>query len=152
MPPKKVEIFISMEDWAKNNVLTLLKPIEISWQPQDYLPDPTSDGFIEQVNELRKRIGDIPDEYFVALVGDMITEEALPTYQTRINSTKFFQDETGVDNTPWAIWTRAWSAEENRHGDLFNKYIFPFQKSGHETNREDNSVLDSVRNIRYAIF
>ena len=52
MPPKKVEIFKSIEDWAKNTVLTLLKPIEICWQPQDSLPDPTPNGFIEQVNEL----------------------------------------------------------------------------------------------------
>ncbi|XP_075660944.1 stearoyl-[acyl-carrier-protein] 9-desaturase, chloroplastic-like isoform X2 [Castanea sativa] len=124
MPPKKVEIFKSMENWARNNVLTLLKPVKECWQPQDFLPNPTSDGFIEQVHELRKRTRDIPDEYFVALVGDMITEEALPTYQTRINSTKCFHDETGVDNTPWAIWARAWSAEENRHGDLLNKYLF----------------------------
>ena len=100
MPPKAVEIFKSMEDWAKNNVLTLLKPIEKCWQPQDFLPDPTADGFIEQVNELRKRTRDIPDKYFAALVGDMITKEALPTYQTQINSTKNFHDETGVDNTP----------------------------------------------------
>ncbi|XP_030938737.1 stearoyl-[acyl-carrier-protein] 9-desaturase, chloroplastic-like [Quercus lobata] len=124
MLPKTVEIFKSMEAWAKNNVLTLLKPVEECWQPQDFLPDPTSDGFVEQVNELRKRTRDIPDEHFVALVGDMIIEEALPTYQTRINSTENFHDEMGVDNTPWAIWTRAWSAEENRHGDLLNKYLF----------------------------
>ncbi|KAK9997504.1 hypothetical protein SO802_022190 [Lithocarpus litseifolius] len=124
VPPKKVEIFKSMEDWAKNNVLTILKPVEECWQPQDFLPDLASDGFIEQVYELRERTRDIPDEYFVALVGDMITEEALLTYQTRINSTEIFHDETGVDNTPWAIWTRAWSAEENRHGDLLNKYLF----------------------------
>ncbi|KAM4113718.1 hypothetical protein ACJW30_04G017400 [Castanea mollissima] len=124
MLPKTIEIFKSMEDWAKNNVLTLLKPVEKCWQPQDFLPDPTSDGFIEQVDELRKRTRDLPDEYFVALVGNMITEEALPTYQARLNSTKIVHDETGADNTPWAIWARAWSAEENRHGDLLNKYLF----------------------------
>ena len=45
---KKVEIFKSMEDWAKNSVLTLLKPIEECWQLKDFLPDPTSDKFIEQ--------------------------------------------------------------------------------------------------------
>ncbi|GMY32724.1 stearoyl-[acyl-carrier-protein] 9-desaturase, chloroplastic-like isoform X4 [Fagus crenata] len=124
MPAEKVEIFKSMEDWARNNVLTLLKPVEQCWQPQDFLPNPTLDGFVEQVHELRQRTRDIPDDYFVVLVGDMITEEALPTYQTRINSTEIFHDETGVDITPWAIWARAWSAEENRHGDLLNKYLF----------------------------
>ncbi|KAK9997508.1 hypothetical protein SO802_022194 [Lithocarpus litseifolius] len=128
MLPKTIEIFKYMEDWAKNNFLTLLKPVEECWQPQDFLPDPTSDGFIEQVNELRKRTRVIPNEYFVALVGDMITEDALPTYQARINSTANFHDETSLDNKPWAIWTRAWSAEENRHGDLLNKYLFLSEK------------------------
>ncbi|KAG6732819.1 hypothetical protein I3842_01G196100 [Carya illinoinensis] len=124
MPPEKVEIFKSMEDWARRNVLTLLKPVEQSWQPQDFLPDPTSDGFVEQVNELRKRTKDIPNDYFVVLVGDMITEEALPTYHATINGTEIYHDETGVDKTPWATWAKGWSAEENRHGDLLNKYLF----------------------------
>ena len=149
MPPKAVEIFKSMEDWAKNNVLTLLKPIEKCWQPQDFLSDPTSDGFIEQVNELRKRTGDIPDEYFVALVGDMITKEALPTYQTQINSTKNFHDETGVDNTPWAIWARAWSAEENRHGDLLNKYLFLSGKVDMKQIEKTTQYLIGLGIVRY---
>ncbi|MCD7455494.1 hypothetical protein HAX54_028336 [Datura stramonium] len=34
--------------------------------------------------ELRERCKEIPDGYFVALVGDMITEVALPTYQTML--------------------------------------------------------------------
>ncbi|XP_059457671.1 stearoyl-[acyl-carrier-protein] 9-desaturase, chloroplastic-like [Corylus avellana] len=124
MLPEKVEIFKSMEEWVRSDILTLLKPIEKSWQPQDFLPNPTSYGFIEQLNELRERTKDIPDDYFVVLVGDMITEEALPTYQALINGTKIFHDETGSDNTPWATWARGWSAEENRHGDLLNKYLY----------------------------
>ena len=48
MPHKKVEKFKSMEDLAKNNVLTLLKPVEEYWQPQDFLPNRTLDRFIEQ--------------------------------------------------------------------------------------------------------
>ena len=50
----------------------------------------------------------------------MITEETLPTYHARINGTEIFHDQTGIDETPWAIW----SAEENRHGDLLNKYLY----------------------------
>merc|ERR1712224_457573 len=30
----------------------------------------------------------------------------------------------GASNTPWAQWTRQWTAEENRHGDLMNKYLW----------------------------
>lgn len=124
MPPQKIEIFKSIEGWAENNILTLLKPVEKCWQPQDFLPDPTSDGFHDQVTELRERAKELPDDYFVVLVGDMITEEALPTYQTMLNTLDGVRDETGASLTPWAVWTRAWTAEENRHGDLLNKYLY----------------------------
>jgi len=125
MPPQKLEIFKSMENWAEENLLVLLKPVESCWQPQDFLPEPESDGFYEQVKELRERARELPDDYFVVLVGDMITEEALPTYQTMLNTLDGgIRDETGASLTPWAIWTRAWTAEENRHGDLLNKYLY----------------------------
>ncbi|XP_010524345.1 PREDICTED: stearoyl-[acyl-carrier-protein] 9-desaturase 2, chloroplastic isoform X2 [Tarenaya hassleriana] len=122
--PEKLEIFNSMEKWADQNLLAYLKPVEDSWQPQDFLPEPESDGFYEQVRELRNRAREIPDDYLVVLVGDMITEEALPTYQTTLNTLDGVKDETGGSLTPWAIWTRAWTAEENRHGDLLNKYLY----------------------------
>ncbi|KAK6146360.1 hypothetical protein DH2020_020229 [Rehmannia glutinosa] len=124
MPPQKIEIFKSMEDWAETNILVHLKPVEKCWQPQDFLPDPASDGFQDQIKELRERAKEIPDDYFVVLVGDMITEEALPTYQTMLNTLDGVRDETGASPTSWAIWNRAWTAEENRHGDLLNKYLY----------------------------
>lgn len=124
LPPEKREIFDSLQDWAEENILVLLKPVEKCWQPNDFLPDPSSEGFEEQVRELRKRTKELPDDYFVVLVGDMITEEALPTYQTMLNTLDSVRDETGASLTPWAIWTRAWTAEENRHGDLLNKYLY----------------------------
>ncbi|KAJ6846639.1 stearoyl-[acyl-carrier-protein] 9-desaturase, chloroplastic-like isoform X1 [Iris pallida] len=124
MPLEKIEIFKSLEDWAQNNVLIHLKPVEKCWQPQDFLPDSASDGFYDEVKELRERAKEIPDDYFVCLVGDMITEEALPTYQTMLNTLDGVRDETGASPTSWAVWTRAWTAEENRHGDLLNKYLY----------------------------
>ncbi len=54
----------------------------------------------------------------------MITEEALPTYMTMLNTLDGVRDETGASQTPWGIWTRAWTAEENRHGDIMNKYMY----------------------------
>ncbi|GAB4859131.1 Stearoyl-[acyl-carrier-protein] 9-desaturase 7, chloroplastic [Ancistrocladus abbreviatus] len=124
MPSEKIEIFKSLENWAEQNILVHLKPVEKSWQPQDFLPDPASEGFDEQVKELRERAKEIPDDYYVVLVGDMITEEALPTYQTMLNTLDGVRDETGASLTSWAVWTRAWTAEENRHGDLLNKYLY----------------------------
>ncbi|CAH2035529.1 unnamed protein product [Thlaspi arvense] len=54
----------------------------------------------------------------------MITEDALPTYQTMINTLDGVRDETGVSESAWAKWTRAWTAEENRHGDLLRTYLY----------------------------
>ncbi|KAF7008928.1 hypothetical protein CFC21_023573 [Triticum aestivum] len=124
LPAQKQEIFDSLQSWARDNLLNLLKPVEKSWQPQDFLPDPSSEGFYDEVKELRERAKEIPDDYFVCLVGDMVTEEALPTYQTMLNTLDGVRDETGASPTAWAVWTRAWTAEENRHGDLLNKYMY----------------------------
>ncbi|KAH1114244.1 hypothetical protein J1N35_007622 [Gossypium stocksii] len=126
MPPEKQEIFKSLENWATQNVLPLLKPVKECWQPQTFLPDPALPlgEFNEQVKVLRQRTADLPDEYFVVLVGDMITEEALPTYQTMINTLDGVRDDTGASSSPWAIWTRAWTAEENRHGDLLKTFLY----------------------------
>ncbi|KAI9186269.1 hypothetical protein LWI28_015590 [Acer negundo] len=124
MSPQKMEIFKSLESWAEQNMLMHLKPVEKCWQPSDYLPEPESEEFYEQVLELRKSFRELPDEYLVVLVGDMITEEALPTYQSIMNSLDGVRDETGASLSPWAVWIRAWTAEENRHGDLLNKYLY----------------------------
>lgn len=71
-----------------------------------------------QVAELRNRTAGLPDDYLVTLVGDMITEEGLPTYMTMLNTLDGVRDETGASSSPWAQWTRKWTAEENRHGAL----------------------------------
>lgn len=122
--PEKLELFKSLEGWASETLLPYLKPVEKCWQPQDFLPDPAAEDFLDQVKELRERSLCLPDDYMVCLVGDMITEEALPTYQTMLNTLDGSRDETGASPTPWGVWTRAWTAEENRHGDLLNKYLY----------------------------
>jgi acyl-[acyl-carrier-protein] desaturase len=60
-------------------------------------------------------------DLFAVLIGDTVTEEALPTYEA------WLVDLEGVDQknmTGWSQWVRAWTAEENRHGDLLNKYLY----------------------------
>ncbi|GAB4845104.1 Stearoyl-[acyl-carrier-protein] 9-desaturase 6, chloroplastic [Ancistrocladus abbreviatus] len=126
LPPAKAEIFKSLEGWATQHVLPLLKPVEKCWQPQDFLPDPSqpSDAFTEEVRALRERTAELSDEYFVVLVGDMITEDALPTYQSMLNTLDGVRDDSGASPSPWATWTRCWTAEENRHGDLLRTYLY----------------------------
>ncbi|KAK9806086.1 hypothetical protein WJX72_000534 [[Myrmecia] bisecta] len=119
-----IEAIESMSGWAETNLIPLLKPVDQSWQPSDYLPDSMTDEYEEQVAELRRSARELPDDYLVALAGDMITEEALPSYMNMLNTLEKTRDESGADPTPWARWTRAWTAEENRHGDLLNKYMY----------------------------
>ncbi|MCO5602661.1 hypothetical protein L7F22_056797 [Adiantum nelumboides] len=124
MKQERFEMFRSLERWAEENVLPYLKPVDRSWQPQDFLPEPSGEAFEEEVRELRRRCQELPPAYLVCLVGDMITEEALPTYQSLLNSLDGVHDETGNSPSPWARWIRAWTAEENRHGDLLHKYLY----------------------------
>ncbi|HEV7782479.1 MAG TPA: acyl-ACP desaturase, partial [Chitinophagaceae bacterium] len=80
---------------------------------------------MEQVALLRKRTDTIPPEVISSLVGNMITEEALPNYQSFFNLLKGVNEEGNMASTNgWVSWSRSWTAEENRHGDLLNKYLY----------------------------
>ena len=120
----RFEVIKSMEGFVEENLPSLLKPVSESWQPSDFLPDLTKDDWRKEILEFRNRAKDLPDDVLVVLVGDMVTEEALPTYQTWLNRLQGVKDPTGASNSPWARWSRGWTAEENRHGDLLNKYLY----------------------------
>ena len=105
-------------------VMPLLKAVPKCWQPADFLPPSEDPDFMDKLVQLRSRAANLPDDYLVVFVGDMITEEALPTYMSMLNTLDGVRDETGASLTPWAQWTRQWTAEENRHGDVMNKYIY----------------------------
>lgn len=45
---------------------------------------------------MRERTACLPLDYLVVLVGDMITEEALPTYMAMLNTLDGVRDETGT--------------------------------------------------------
>ena len=102
-------------------VAEYLKDIDTNWQPSDMLPDTSSENFPEELKELQSQCKELPYDYLAVLVGDIITEEALPTYQS------WLTDVTGIDKMKpegWSKWVRMWSAEENRHGDLLNKFVY----------------------------
>ncbi len=104
--------------------LKLLLPVGKIWQPSDMLPDLTRDDWIEQVNALRKGSSGLSDGVLVVLVGNTVTEEALPAYMTWLNRVDAIRDETGADLTPWAQWIRGWTAEEKRHDTALDHYLY----------------------------
>jgi acyl-[acyl-carrier-protein] desaturase len=105
-----------------NSLVTeFLKPIETNWQPADLLPDSTSETFFADIKALQECARELPYDYMAVLVGDTITEEALPTYES------WLMDVVGIEQGEpqgWSRWVRGWTAEENRHGDLLNKYLY----------------------------
>ena len=102
-----------------------LKPIDTNWQPSDLLPDSRNPEFIDQIKEIQELAKDMNYDLLTVLIGDTITEEALPTYES------WLMDVDGVNQqynngepNGWSKWVRGWTAEENRHGDLLNKYLY----------------------------
>jgi len=123
MPQKNVrlEVMQFLEKDVDKFVDEFLIPVEKIWQPSDMLPNSESEVFFEEVKELREIAKDLPYDFWVVLVGDTITEEALPTYES------WLMDVEGIDNVErngWSRWVRQWTGEENRHGDLLNKYLY----------------------------
>jgi acyl-[acyl-carrier-protein] desaturase len=117
----RLEVMQFLEKNVDNFVDQFLIPVEKIWQPSDLLPNSEDEKFIDEVIELREIAKDLPYDFWVVLVGDTITEEALPTYES------WLMEVEGVDNegnNGWSKWVRQWTGEENRHGDLLNKYLY----------------------------
>ncbi len=117
----RLEVMQFLENKVDTFVEQYLIPVETIWQPSDFLPNSESDTFFEEVRELREIAKDLPYDFWVAMVGDTITEEALPTYES------WLMQVEGVDNLErngWSKWVRQWTGEENRHGDVLNKYLY----------------------------
>ena len=58
---------------------SFLIPAEKIWQPTDFLPNSQKDNFIEEIKEIQEISKELDDDFWVVLVGDTITEEALTT-------------------------------------------------------------------------
>ena len=115
------EVMRHLEKYMLEKMSDYLKPIDTNWQPSDFLPDSTRDSFFSEIKDLQENAKDLSYDLLAVLIGDTITEEALPTYESWLSMVDdISRDEQGG----WMKWVRHWTAEENRHGDLLNKYLY----------------------------
>ncbi|MEI8198204.1 MAG: acyl-ACP desaturase [Phycisphaerae bacterium] len=117
---RQLAVLQSMQDFVGAH-LHWLAPVAKAWQPSNYLPDLTAADWHEQLQSFRQAAAGISDEMLIILVGNMVTEEALPNYAVTLNL--IAQEHVGDSPRPWSQWLRGWTAEENRHGDLLNAYL-----------------------------
>lgn len=115
------EVMAYLEPFMLNEMSEYLKPVEQMWQPADFLPDSSRSTFFEEVRDLQESAKELPYDLVAVLIGDTITEEALPTYESWLT---MVEDVEKNEQGGWMKWVRAWTAEENRHGDLLNKYLY----------------------------
>ncbi len=117
----RLEVMETIEQSMDELLCKYLRPIEENWQPSDLLPDSREPGFLEEIEEIQALAKEMSYDLFAVLIGDTVTEEALPTFEA------WLVDLEGIDQknmNGWSQWVRAWTAEENRHGDLLNKYLY----------------------------
>ncbi|MEO1011472.1 MAG: acyl-ACP desaturase [Bacteroidota bacterium] len=125
MPEKNIrlEVMQAIEPQVEGFMDSFLIPIQDIWQPSDFLPDSQSDNFQDDIEQLREESKELGYDFWVTMVADTITEEALPTYESWLMDVEGInQHEEGGNG--WSKWVRAWTAEENRHGDVLNKYLY----------------------------
>ena len=121
LPSSRIEVMKFIGEKIDSFVDEFLKPIDTNWQPADLLPDATSENFFQEVKLLQESCRELPYDYMAVLVGDTITEEALPTYESWLMGVEGVNQQ---ETAGWSKWVRWWTAEENRHGDLLNKYLY----------------------------
>ena len=123
MIPERMAVMYDLEP-AVEALLPTLRPVEDCWQPSDVLPDMGREGWREELDGLREEASRLTDEMLVVLVGNVVTEEALPSYLAALNRFGGMTDKTGTETHAWARWSRMWTAEEKRHGDVTRTYLY----------------------------
>ncbi|HVV55847.1 MAG TPA: acyl-ACP desaturase [Mucilaginibacter sp.] len=118
---KRREVMKHIEKYMLEKINEFLRPADAIWQPSDLLPDSSRESFFSEIKELQESAAGLSYDLIAVLIGDTITEEALPTYESWLT---MVQGVSKDEDSGWMKWTRHWTAEENRHGDLLNKYLY----------------------------
>lgn len=139
--PSRIEIMKHLEPFIDERIGTLLRPVDDLWQPTDFLPDFATESGRDALLELQAEARRLPDDIISVLVGDTVTEEALPTYATWLAHIEGVSEAGAAPNSPWTAWNRAWCGEENRHGDALSRYLM---LSGRVNMREVDVVINNL--------
>ncbi len=118
----RFEVIKNLEEYVGKIIDEYANNIEDNWQPGDILPGSTKESFFDEVKMLQQKAAGLNYDLVAVIVGDTITEEALPTYEAWLYQVDGMK-EIGYESN-WNKWIRFWTAEENRHGDILNKYLY----------------------------
>ena len=111
----KLEVVKQIEPVVNEAVDSILVDAETCWQPSDFLPEMKQEDALDQIRSLKVRSAGIPDEVMISLIGNMITEEALPSYETYFNLVHGVNEERNLtSDNPFVRWSRGWTAEATR--------------------------------------
>lgn len=122
----RLEVMNTVEKQVDGFIEKYLIPVEEIWQPTDLLPNLQGENYMDEITQIREEAKELEYDFWVVLVADMVTEEALPTYESWLmdmEGVKQHGKSRGEENA-WSKWVRHWTGEENRHGDTLNKYLY----------------------------
>jgi acyl-[acyl-carrier-protein] desaturase len=119
--PSKIEVMNFIGNDVESIAQEYLKPIETNWQASELLPLTSDSTFVSDLKSIQEDAANHSYDLMVVLVADTITEEALPTYESWLSNLIGVNQQ---ENNGWMKWLRSWAAEENRHGDVLNRYLY----------------------------
>ena len=101
MNPTRIEVMKFLAQKIDYVIEEFLRDIDTNWQPADFLPESNNQEFTNEIIEIQKQCKEQPYDYMAVLVGDIITEEALPTYES------WLTDIEGISKAEpqgWSKW------------------------------------------------
>jgi acyl-[acyl-carrier-protein] desaturase len=121
LTPSRQEVMLFLEKEVELTGSKYLSSVETNWQPSELLPMTHSESFFEDLKTIQGQAENMDYDLLAVLIGDTITEEALPTYETWLGALEGVKQNI---HGGWMKWIRSWTAEENRHGDVLNRYLY----------------------------
>src|SRR3954465_15955040 len=107
----KVEVMNHLDKEIVDAIPAFLKPIDDIWQPADLLPQADNEAFFDQVKELKAKAPSLSYDLLAVLIGDTITEEALPKKESGLS---VIHPKNEVHDSGWNQWVRGRASRGNR--------------------------------------